>query len=79
MDPLSIIGTAAGVATAGISLVTVFLATLDKYRNTPKEISTIARGVQILLPQERRPSFQAAGIATATACLGPGDGALRGG
>ena len=48
MDPLSIIGTVAGVATAGVSLVTVLFETLDTYRNAPKEIATIARGIQDL-------------------------------
>jgi hypothetical protein len=48
MDPLSIIGSAAGIATASISLVTILFETLDTYRNAPKEISTIARGIQDL-------------------------------
>ncbi len=46
MDPLSIIGSVAGVATAGVSLAAVIFETLDTYRNAPREISTIARGIQ---------------------------------
>ncbi|KAK0639167.1 hypothetical protein B0T16DRAFT_360466, partial [Cercophora newfieldiana] len=48
MDPLSIIGSVAGVATAGVSLVSVLFEAIDTYRNAPKEISTIARGIQEL-------------------------------
>jgi hypothetical protein len=48
MDPLSIIGSVAGVATAGLSLVTILFETLDTYRSAPKEVSTIARGIQDL-------------------------------
>ncbi|KAK0639817.1 hypothetical protein B0T16DRAFT_463454 [Cercophora newfieldiana] len=48
MDPISIIGTVAGVATAGVSLVTVLFETLETYRNAPREIGTIARGIQDL-------------------------------
>ncbi|KAK0622376.1 hypothetical protein B0T14DRAFT_148120 [Immersiella caudata] len=48
MDPLSIIGSVAGVATAGVSLVSVLFETVDTYRSAPKEIGTIARGIQDL-------------------------------
>ncbi|KAK4451044.1 hypothetical protein QBC34DRAFT_402054 [Podospora aff. communis PSN243] len=48
MDPLSIIGSVAGVATAGVSLVSVLFETVETYRNAPKEIGTIARGIQDL-------------------------------
>jgi hypothetical protein len=46
MDPLSIIGSVAGVATAGGSLVSVLFETVETYRSAPKEIGTIARGIQ---------------------------------
>ena len=48
MDPLSILGSVTGVATASVSLVTVLFGTLDTYPNALKEISTIARGIQDL-------------------------------
>ncbi|KAF4450172.1 hypothetical protein FALBO_16528 [Fusarium albosuccineum] len=47
-DPLSIIAGVAGVATAGVSLVGVLYDTIDTYRNAPKEIRSMARGIQDL-------------------------------
>lgn len=48
MDPLSIIAGVAGIATAGVSLVEVLFDTIDSYQNAPKDIVTVARGVQDL-------------------------------
>ncbi|WAO95562.1 Helo-like-N domain-containing protein [Fusarium falciforme] len=48
MDPLSIIAGVAGIATAGVSLVEVLFDTIDSYQNAPKDIVSIARGVQDL-------------------------------
>ncbi|KAJ4320922.1 hypothetical protein N0V84_005626 [Fusarium piperis] len=48
MDPLSIIAGVAGVATAGVSLVEVLFDTIESYQNAPKDIVSIARGVQDL-------------------------------
>ncbi|RMJ17212.1 hypothetical protein CDV36_003129 [Fusarium kuroshium] len=48
MDPLSIIAGVAGIATAGVSLVEVLFDTVDSYQNAPKDIVSIARGVQDL-------------------------------
>ncbi|RSL58392.1 hypothetical protein CEP54_007782 [Fusarium duplospermum] len=48
MDPLSIIAGVAGIATAGVSLVGVLFDTVDSYQNAPKDIISIARGVQDL-------------------------------
>ncbi|KAJ3549091.1 hypothetical protein NM208_g683 [Fusarium decemcellulare] len=47
-DPLSIIAGVAGVATAGVSLVGALYDTIDTYRNAPKEIRSMARGIQDL-------------------------------
>lgn len=48
MDPLSIIAGVAGIATAGVQLANVLFDTIDTYRNAPKEITSIARGIQDL-------------------------------
>ncbi|KAL2674084.1 hypothetical protein Neosp_012530 [[Neocosmospora] mangrovei] len=48
MDPLSIIAGVAGIATAGVSLVEVLFDTIDSYQNAPKDIVSVARGVQDL-------------------------------
>ncbi|KAI1114886.1 hypothetical protein F5Y14DRAFT_460976 [Nemania sp. NC0429] len=57
MDPLSIIGSIAGISTAGISLSRAIYDVISSVRNAPKEVSDIAKGLcdlSITLKELRR-------------------------